>query len=284
MKRLRLLRRALAFLAPFLAWSLSTALYTPAMAEPPTPPSGSRWVPIAELSDEFEGTSLDRSKWQPWHPFWKGAQPGRINPDNVSVADGYLRLKSTTRYARADEIPDIDRDWIDEACVSSVAETAIPGGYYEARIKAQRISSNSAFWLQREFVSEIDIVEAFGAGKTTRPDREFLIQPITHSYRGKHQVDKSNRPPGWHRLDRPVHEWHTYGVWWKDPNNVQFYADGVEVFPAVELPASFTMPMYMLFATLVVKSAGYPDIASLKDDQRNTMLVDWVRSYKLVPD
>ena len=50
------------------------------------------WVRNEALSDEFEGTTLDSSKWRPEYPGWKGRQPARFCPHNVTVSDGKLRL------------------------------------------------------------------------------------------------------------------------------------------------------------------------------------------------
>ena len=45
-----------------------------------------------ELSDEFESTTLDTAKWRPKCPGWKGRQPARFCPHNVTVSDGKLHL------------------------------------------------------------------------------------------------------------------------------------------------------------------------------------------------
>jgi hypothetical protein len=41
--------------------------------------------------------------------------------------------------------------------------------------------------------------------------------------------------------------------------------------------------MYLFFDTEVFTWYGLPTVASLKDPNLNTMLVDWVRAWKQVP-
>ena len=47
------------------------------------PPDGSQRRPLAELTDEFEGESLDVAKWHDHNPTWKGRQPGFFSKENV---------------------------------------------------------------------------------------------------------------------------------------------------------------------------------------------------------
>ena len=63
------------------------------LAEPPKPPVGMRWVLNPDFSDEFNGSSLDTTKWLDHHPTWKGRKPGLFMPSQISVKDGFLQLK-----------------------------------------------------------------------------------------------------------------------------------------------------------------------------------------------
>lgn len=249
-----------------------------ALSGPPDPPPGRLWAPAPELSDEFDGPQLDDAKWMPRHPFWAGRPPSRFDPDNVSVQDGLLRLRSTTDLTDLTEIEDPSKDiWVRAACVTSI-EPVATYGYYETRMKASRLSMTSAFWMQGKY-SEIDVVEQLGA-PVNHPEKQFLMLMNTHYF-----------PTGWDNDTATPREWrmprgaadtfHVYGVWWMDKNTARFYHDG-EFVAEIQFGGEFLEPMYLHFDTEVFVWEGLPDIDSLKDDSRNTMLVDWVRVWRLV--
>ena len=64
--------------------------------EPKCTLPGSDWKFIPDLSDEFNGRTMDTSKWYPYNPGWKGREPGYFSPANVNVKHGNLILTSKT--------------------------------------------------------------------------------------------------------------------------------------------------------------------------------------------
>ena len=54
------------------------------MAQPDAPPE-KHWVPVSELTDEFEGSELDDSKWLNYHPYWAGREPSGHSSDSTSM-------------------------------------------------------------------------------------------------------------------------------------------------------------------------------------------------------
>jgi hypothetical protein len=38
----------------------------------PLSPVEKQWVPVSELTDEFNGSLLDSNKWINFHPYWDG--------------------------------------------------------------------------------------------------------------------------------------------------------------------------------------------------------------------
>lgn len=83
-------------------WVLLCALWAamaiPARAVLPLSDSGNagNWVANPALSDEFNGTSLDTTKWLPAMPqsYWLGRTPSEYDPANVSVSNGVLDLRT----------------------------------------------------------------------------------------------------------------------------------------------------------------------------------------------
>ena len=239
----------------------------------PRPPAGYRWSSIEILSDEFNGNSLDKSKWIPRHPYWSGRN-SRHEKSNVSVADGKLRLKSTLREGAGE----IKASTVTAACVTSRYRNCTTG-YYEARIKASDLSMTTAFWFQGKY-SEIDVIENIGRASLEENrwiDDTMMIN--THFFRSGWKKDIAT-PRKWKMPTRARDRFHTYGMWWKDANTTWFYHDGVKV-AEITHGGAFDEPQYMFFDTEVFTWHGWPTKESLLDPKRNTMLVDWVRAWKL---
>jgi hypothetical protein len=248
------------------------------MANLPEPPTDYKWVPVPELSDEFDEVSLDTEKWQNFHPYWAGREPSQFDPQNVWIENGMLHLRSTTDIDNISEIdyPAVDI-WVSSACVSSVQPTA-HYGYFETRMKASLLSMTSSFWFQGKY-SEIDVVEQLGAPKD-QPGRSRYMLMNTHYYPDGWESDK--KTPVTRYMDTGAgDEFHVYGIWWVDAQTIWFYHNGEKV-AEVDTGGPFLEPMYMFFDTEVFVWEGLPDVEALKDAYKNTMTVDWVRSWKLV--
>jgi beta-glucanase (GH16 family) len=246
-------------------------------ASPPVPPAGQRWVAIPALSDEFNATELDSTRWMPRHAYWKGREPSRFSEDNVSLGDGMLRLRSTADPGLLAQAKNPEKDvWVQAACISSQGPLA-HYGYYAARIKASRLSMTSSFWLQGKF-SEIDVVEQFGAS-ARYPEKGRMMLSCTHYFPHGWATDKAI-PTTWEMPSGAADAFHVYGVWWKDPRTIWLYHDGNKVGEMIP-PADFDEKFYVFFDTEVFTWHGLPTVESLNDPQRNTMLVDWVRSWRL---
>jgi len=77
---------------------------------PPPAPAVFTWQAIPELSDEFNGNALDQTKWLPKIPYWNGREPSAHDPANVSVEDGMLHPRNTTRVTTLDGIKNPEKD------------------------------------------------------------------------------------------------------------------------------------------------------------------------------
>lgn len=272
---------ALLTLALFLPHGNAETHGSPVESLLPEAPEGYQWVKNDVLSDEFSGTSLDRSKWDPNHPYWTGREPSRFHEGNVSVADGLLHLRSTSMVNDLSEVADPQKDvWVHSACVTSKRRSAHLG-YYECRFKASALSMTSSFWFQGG-QCEIDVVEQIGAPKNhLSKAKEMLMNTHLFEHKEGKKVDHAT-PKKWTMPTGSADEFHTYGVWWKDENHAWFYHNGKKV-AEITFPGPFAKPMYLFLDTEVFIWEGLPEIANLNNPDRNAMLVDWVRAWKLEP-
>lgn len=199
------------------------------------------------FQDEFDGTSLDTSKWGYQYGCFDPAQRSQAqytdSPDNVSVHDGHLNL--TARYSPmktrwdGSQVPRTCKNGdttYDAPFTSGMITTktkdgkvlyAAPGtGFYaEARVKlpAGR-SSWSAFWGTGTkggwpANGEIDIFESKGY------DPSFLMSNIHTPRAGNPKKTQQHQGAMHGDTATSQSEWHTYGLL-KTADAIEFYFDG----------------------------------------------------------
>ncbi|WP_165419293.1 carbohydrate-binding protein [Corallincola spongiicola] len=256
----------------------------PAPTNPPfAAPAGYKWQRVDALSDNFNGNTLDSTKWYDYHPGWSGRLPSQFKKGNSFVKDGFLYLRSTSRIDSMSEVSKPYEDvWVDAAAVSSKTKMAQPGWYYETSMRASNTAMSSSFWFRMGKFSEIDVIEHIGHATKGDVDKtkSYLYEANTHIYGTQSGASKAN---SYKMATRGRDEFHRYGLWWKDANNLWFYHNGKKVFE-IKPNTAFTENLHMIFDTETLASqwVGLPTIESLKDNSRNAMLVDWVRTWKLV--
>ncbi len=279
-------------LKPILAGCLFTGIYLGSLTESgaqPPPPEGFRWEVNKKFSDEFNGTTLDTTKWYARSPYWvHGRPPATFRAYSVSVKDGTMQIKNSVLKG--------DKKYnIAGGAVASKAKDAY-FGYYEVRMKASGISMSSTFWLKNKPVDsncpyeqlELDIVEAVGMQKTGHDLRNFM-RSNTHTFRTDCNGEKLVKSSGGNcEISPPANEtFHTYGCWWEDENTLKFYHNGAYKFTihpnTYFRDKPFNRPMYMHMVTETYNWETPPTEEELNNDAINTTCYDWVRSYKLVP-
>lgn len=254
----------------------------------PNPPDGKEWKTVPVLSDEFNANTLDENKWFDYHPHWAGRPPSKFKKGNAFVEGGYLKLRSTLLKDPSTVNNPLSDIWVNAAACVSKDKSAKPGYYYEARFKASSLSMTSSFWFRVGQFSEIDVIEHIG--NPSRDDRQddlpYEYAANTHYYGPHNGLD--NKKATWRMPVRGRDGFHTYGFWWKSPNQLLFYYDGqqvMEIVPRVPLDENLKMIFdteVFPFAQAGVPNIGLPKVENLNDDSMNTMLVDWVRVYELV--
>ena len=199
------------------------------------------------FQDEFDGTSLDTSKWGYQYGCFDPAQRSQAqytdSPDNVSVHDGHLNL--TARYSPmktkwdGSQVPRTCKNGdttYDAPFTSGMITTktkdgkvlyAAPGtGFYaEARVKLPTARSSwSAFWGTGTkggwpANGEIDIFESKGY------DPSFLMSNIHTPRAGNPKKTQQHQGAMHGDTASSQSEWHTYGLL-KTADAIEFYFDG----------------------------------------------------------
>lgn len=249
-----------------------------------TTPEGMKWELVEALSDSF--ATFDNSKW--WKPLWNYGVPVQMRGENSGVRDGMLWIKAT-------EDAGAER-WFETSRVMSRAQINYPM-YTESRIKTAHLSAYNTFWLNNGDISnrnEIDVIENNSKPSCNcQPDFPWqmnsqyfhVINDDTRRAHGnfdnrKLSEDNPMRGVKWNE------DFHTVGVWWKDARNIQFYLDG-EPSGSVVSERDFTRDLNLIWDLWTVDATwlgGLPDRADLNNDEVNTMLVDWVRTWQLVAE
>ena len=255
-------------------------------------PEGKKWKLV--WSDEFDGDTLDRSKWG----FRLGLMQTRhetYTTEGVSVHDGCLHIElvekdgqyySAQLQTGANYMDNPPGDNGYEKFNWPVAPFEEQRflkkyGYFECRCKLQRQPGWwSAFWLQSPIIGccadpgiagvEIDVMESFEPGT--------MIKHCLH-YNG-YGKDYKNASVTMHEADTFAvsDDWHVCAVEWS-PEGYNFYIDG-EFDGHLDGPVSHT-PQFILLST---ECKGYrkgntPDPQLKEAVLPDAFIVDYVRVY-----
>ena len=261
--------------------------------EPSLLPDGS-WKLV--WSDEFDGTALDRSKWDyrlsmmgRRHPAWtdKGVRlDGKGNAVfSLMMEDGRpVSSQLQTGYNFMDE-PVEKTSFSGSALQWNIGKLkkslyTHTFGYFECRCKLQQTPEAwwSAFWLQSPIIgsslepaesgSEIDIMEYFKAGKAD-----------THCvYTGGYGQDCKQSCTGGRDLENPD-DFHRFGVLWNE-NGYTFYIDGIEDGHISESISK--RPQFILIGTEVqgYRTAGHQPLEiAFERAGKEVFTVDYIRVF-----
>ena len=285
--------------------------------DPPEPKIRKRWVLNLQYSDEFDGTSLDTKKWRNGYVGWEGRIPGYFSPDAISIKDGMLQIKNGILDKPVKEHVK-GKYSIKGGAVQSLEKTA-HYGYYETSFRASRIAMWTTFWMSNrkvavdfatkisdghcpkdQFSQELDIAESIG-GYISSGDKFRKNMNFNTPYRyidcgggkekfysaGNNAVQGNGQETKAQLSSESWEEFHTYGAYWINANEVAFYSDNaligdVQIRTAV-VDKPFPRPMGINMVTETYNWATpYPTNDELTDDTINTSYYDWVRSYALV--
>lgn len=254
-----------------------------------------RGAEAGAFADEFEGATLDQTKWEDWVWSFPGRRAGFLFArDNVVVSNGCLNL--TARLMREDEktIENLRRGFTTYATALVRAKEKTFYGYYECRAKGMNAAVCNAFWLydplsdkpEKKFrvgdtTEEIDIFEFFGKNGTTTQEVNRVYYTTVHRLKTPYLEGVVNG--GVEKLanrtkSTPVDfdfwaDFHTYGFEWTE-ETLTWYLDGKEVFSRVN--DVFHRPMHLTFDCEIMYAwAGEPQ----KSDLPAVFSIDYVRYW-----
>ncbi|MBJ7880137.1 beta-agarase [Gelidibacter salicanalis] len=266
---------------------------------PANPGTGMKWEFQANVSDDFEyeapadGKSATfLSKWNDWyHNAWTGPPPTEWKRSNSLVTNGKLKILATRPEGTA---------ITNTGIITSKTRVQYPV-YIEARVKIMNSVLANAFWLlSPDDTQEIDIVEAYGGDRWTNtwfsPKRVHLshhvfirdpFQDWQPSDEGSFYTDNSTV---WRN------DYHRFGVYWKDPWNLEYYINGQLVRTRSGVseidPLNYTNGTGLNKEMDVIINAEdqtwraemglTPTDEELHIPDNNTFKIDWIRVFKPV--
>ena len=208
------------------------------------------WTMIAH--DEFDGDTLDEQNWSPY----KGRTTddvGQHDPNNLSVADGTLKLTSRGNTSAGLAWNDGQRY-----------------GRWEARVRAQKGNGYGPvllLWPDAEDWPEGGEIDMMEIPKGDRTTAHFTL----------HWGDENSQDGA--SVDGDFTQWHTFAVEWT-PDHIIGYVDGNEIYRNDDSDAN--PPRSMHFAMQQDIGPYGDDWIPARDDTTPptcTFQVDWVRIY-----
>lgn len=253
--------------------------------------------------DEFDGTSLDKSKWQ--YNWWETERKGGYwHEDMVKVENGNLVI-TTAYYENGLPMPEAYKGYFSTrphkgykegwytGCITGQGKQNFLYGYYECRaILPKSTGMWSAFWMMNKNVedvdnsgkdgTEVDIFEsmyykdvAWGAG-------DAVVSGIVYDGYG---ADSKKDSIGKWFANNPYEEFNTYGLEW-NKNEYIFYINGVET-GRLNTGGVSQNPEYLLLSCEVAGKNGIADAdrhgtgkMSMKPGDTAEFIVDYVRVYE----
>ncbi len=262
------------------------------------------WILNPHVSDEFNDSLLDRSKWWilgengDYRNKWKGRAPGQFAAHNVRLEDGDLILTSQWEpgfdfatgknngvfYGGTETSADGSKP-ITQACVMS--EAFFKYGYMEIRCKAADAPVTSSFWTTG-YHSEIDMVENFGKRPIGNPRNQS--EALERKYRTNMIIwdpDAPSNHQNWKVEDvldvRVASDYLVFGFEW-DSGFVKTYYNGqlMRTVTRQELEAKnqwrHDAPQELWFDSEVFYWYGLPNQADLASPAEYR--IDYVRVWQ----
>lgn len=196
------------------------------------PTNSEGWILNEELSDEFEGTTIDKKKWfvegqNGDYYIWKGRAPSQFVPHNVIVENGTLKLRTqwepnygfaNEQYAdgkNKDEYGFFEGKPLPVTTAGIVSKKRFLNGYMEVKSKVGNAAITGAFWAIG-YEQELDIYEQMGNPKIKDGTiRENSVRSAVHDW--SPPAVRPTKVFGYDEKNlsyRTADEFHVYGAEW----------------------------------------------------------------------
>lgn len=243
-----------------------SAPQAPRISGPPDPPSGRHWKLI--WSDEFEGTTLDPTKWNLPGDFIS-RHAGAWSNSRIKVGGGVVRFHA-----------DLADGKVVSAAITSENHLEVTYGYFEVRAALPRYPGyRPAFWISAKNINNVDDPRhptEMDVMEYPLRNEHVTVNLHWNGYGAYHRTTGSVRSP----VATPPGEFHRFGVWWST-TGYKFYVDGQRIWTSNGGGIS-TCPEFMklgndIFEPENIKAGTEAQILPPGDD----FTVDYVRVYQL---
>ena len=280
----------------------------------PYPPTDSEnWNPEPVWRDEFDGNSLDGTKWTALNGGWgdEGQQVRNCytrSDENINVSGGSLNLIGLYKPGATCTGGNTKTGNFTSGFVQTKNKAYFKYGYIEARIKMPKNKSTwPGFWMSPNNSpygpgwpdwGEIDIVETKGSNhQFAASDAHWRDKNTPTGQTGSHRNRQGVIPPSKFGTGNDTTEWHTYGVKWTE-GKLEYFIDGewhhtITEFKNSNSTGSPNGPFDQDFFLRLNLAIGGSYIDSPWDDPINsvgaangegfpaTMSIDYVRVYEM---
>lgn len=279
----------------------------------PYPPTDSEnWNPEPVWRDEFDGNSLDGTKWTALNGGWKDEnQQVRScytrSDENINVSGGSLNLIGLYKPGATCTGGNTKTGNFTSGFVQTKNKAYFKYGYIEARIKMPKNKSTwPGFWMSPNNSpygpgwpdwGEIDIVETKGSNhQFAASDAHWRDKNTPTGQTGSHRNRQGVIPSSKFGTNDTT-EWHTYGVKWTE-GKLEYFIDGelhhtITEFKNSNSTGSPNGPFDQDFFLRLNLAIGGNYIDTPWDDPNNsvgaangegfpaTMSIDYVRVYEM---
>ncbi|MEH0152498.1 family 16 glycosylhydrolase [Limibacter armeniacum] len=182
-----------------------------------------KWKLLKKHSDEFDGKSVNESRWYPNNPKWKGRQPTFFHPSNVRLENGEL-IFSVNKHQN-DSLP----EGFTHTSGFIKSKKKFLYGYFEAEMKLMDAPWVSGFWMtnvSKDWWTEIDICENAPGVSYNRNDLNSNIH-VFRTPKDKGDIQKHfSRTKKYYIPSELQQDYHVWGLEWT-PEYIRFYIDGI---------------------------------------------------------
>jgi beta-glucanase (GH16 family) len=233
------------------------------------PSNKGNWTLDASMSDEFEETYLDPSKWGTNIVGWPGRPPALFVDHNVTVNSGTLQI---TMQKEAIDRKYANLGYHDYTTGAVQSIKSVLYGYFEVRARAMKSAGSSGLWFlgkDQNNWNEIDVAE-MGGKPPAHPRKVFMSVHVFEKDGIK--VTQNNTAAALVETDL-VDGFHVYGLDWS-PTFVDFYIDG-RLHRRLKNTSWHTPATMIMDAETQVDWWGMP----LDSDLPSVFTIDYVRSW-----